>query len=190
MSSRLTEVLSRWGGRRQMQAAFEARGFHLHRTWQEERIKACGADQRDGVEHYWDEYALEVVRSAGHVTPETRAWRIPPPYRSPYLDELYRRVDYLRPPYVRVRLIKCLFEYLNWNRQPGVGRREFARFQGLKHGEIGHLAAPDELWTGRKRDVPKIVESIAVGHGFARRGGRLLRSHSSNLTFEIGFDLG
>ena len=63
----ILEVLASWPGRGSTQLAFEARGFLIPRAQQDRMIAFCGEHQADLLNRYWDEVALETMRSAGRV---------------------------------------------------------------------------------------------------------------------------
>jgi len=68
----LLTALASWPGRVSTQLAFEARGFAVHKAWQNRMIEFCGENQADLLNRYWDEVALETMRCAGKVLSETR----------------------------------------------------------------------------------------------------------------------
>jgi hypothetical protein len=93
------DVLANWPGRVSTQLAFEARGFLVHRAWQNRTIEFCGEDQADLLNRYWDEVALETMRCAGKLRSEMRYFGIEPKYRSAFLDELFAARDFVEPPF-------------------------------------------------------------------------------------------
>ena len=95
----LLTALANWPGRASTQLAFEARGFAVHRAWQNRVIEFCGEDQADLLNRYWDEIALETMRCAGQVHSGMRYFGIEPKYRSTFLDELFAARDFVEPPF-------------------------------------------------------------------------------------------
>jgi hypothetical protein len=95
----LLSALENWSGRVSVQLAFEARGFLIHRAWQNRMIEFCGEHQADLLNRYWDEVAFETMRCAGKVRSEMRYFGIEPNYRSAFLDELFAARDFLEPPF-------------------------------------------------------------------------------------------
>lgn len=95
----LLTMVANWPGRGSTQRAFEARGFLLHRAWQNRMIEFCGEHQADVLNRYWDEVALETMRCAGKVRSEMRYFGIESKYRSAFLDELFAARDFVEPPF-------------------------------------------------------------------------------------------
>ena len=68
----LTLALESWPGRKPSQLAFEARGFAIHKAWQERIIRFCGEQQERLLNRYWDEVALETMQSLGQGERQTK----------------------------------------------------------------------------------------------------------------------
>jgi hypothetical protein len=102
----LLNVVTNWPGRVSTQLAFEARGFLVHRAWQNRMIGFCGEHQADLLNRYWDEVALETMRCAGKVRSEMWYFGIEPKCRSAFLDELFAARDFLEPPFQAPPLIR------------------------------------------------------------------------------------
>src|SRR6266436_543517 len=129
ISNKLLQALSRWRGRRLVQASLESKGFRVHRAWQERRLAYCGKDNASNVERYWDEFAMECVCNAGYVNSNSRWFGQEPTYRSAYLDKLAKGVDYATTEIRNPQLLKCLFEYnQKWRNDLAFVEREVSYF--------------------------------------------------------------
>lgn len=187
----LLDVLEKWPGRVSTQLAFEARGFLVHKAWQNRVIEFCGEQQADLINRYWDEVALETMRCAGKVYPEMRYFGIEPKYRSAFLDELFAARDFVEPPFQTPPLVRCLYEHLkkHWfDAEFGKGEAVFIRGQ-TKH-ESERLGIETTGWTGKKRGVIPFVDHFCVANGFKRRRNRWQKKLDCGLVFEVSLDLG
>jgi hypothetical protein len=137
----LLQMLSAWCGRQTAQAAFEQHGFCVHRLWQERMIAFCGEGSAVDLNRYWDEYAVEVICSAGNADPDGRRFMVEPVYRSSYLDELAAKMDFAEPPDRSPPLIKCLYEhYKKSHRDRAFVDSETIFFESAKQEEIRSCA--------------------------------------------------
>jgi hypothetical protein len=190
---RLLRKMETWSGRRPTQLAFEARGYSLHRAWQERVIGFCGVEQADLLNRYWDEAAIETMQSLGRGEPDSRKFIVQPRYRSRLLDELFlKRV--VEEPFRSPPLIPCLFElykriYFDAEFREG----EIAFFRSLRKPERERLGIRPVTWSGKKRDFIPFVDKFCTALGFKRRRNRWLKSGTDfdgELTFEVGVDTG
>jgi hypothetical protein len=187
----LLNVMANWPGRVSTQLAFEARGFSVHRAWQNRMIEFCGEQQADLLNRYWDEVALETMRRAGKVISEMRYFGIEPKYRSAFLDELFAARDFLEPPFQVAPLIRCLFEHLKktwFDAEFGNNEAAFIRMQ--KKQESERLEIQTAGWTGKKRDVLPFIDKFCSAHAFKRRRNLWHKNPSCGLVFEVSTDLG
>jgi len=165
----LLTALANWPGRVSTQLAFEARGFAVHRVWQNRMIEFCGENQAGLLNRYWDEVALETMRCAGKVIPETRRFGIEPKYRSALLDELFAVRDFVEPPFQVAPLVRGLYEHLKkslFDREFANSELAFIRVQKRREGE--RLGIKATGWTGKKRDVlPSSMRSAQRLHSSA-----------------------
>lgn len=123
----------------------------VHRKWQERLVEFCGEEGSTELDHYWDEYAAEVVGSAGKCHPDGRKLLPAHGYRSPYLDGLAATSKLPREPFTAPPLIKCVFEYektVFLDRD--FARSEGRRFESSKDSEIVKFNVSAEGWTGKK----------------------------------------
>jgi hypothetical protein len=187
----LLNVVANWPGRVSIQLAFEARGFLVHRAWQNRMIEFCGEHQADLLNRYWDEVALETMRCAGKVRSEMRYFGIEPKYRSAFLDELFVARDFLEPPFQAPPLIRCLFEHLKKTWFDAEFRNSEAAFIGMqKKQESERLEIQTAGWTGKKRDVLPFIDKFCSAHAFKRRRNLWHKNLSCGLVFEVSTDLG
>lgn len=187
----LLNVLANWPGRVSTQLAFEARGFLVHRAWQNRMIEFCGEGQADLLNQYWDEVALETMRCAGKVRSEMRYFGIEPKYRSAFLDELFAARDFVEPPFQVPPLIRCLFEHLKKTLFDADFRNsEIAFIRIRKKQESERLGIQTTGWTGKKRDVIPFIDEFCSARAFQRRRNRWHKNLSCGLVFELSTDLG
>jgi len=188
----ILEVLARWPGRVSTQLAFEARGFSIPRARQDRMIEFCGGHQADLLNRYWDEVALETMRSAGRVNSDSRMFRIEQPkYRSDFLDRLFAARDFVELPYRNPPLVKCLFEYMKRNNSDAEFREgEVACVRELKKREGERLQIQTTGWTGKKRGVIPFVDEFCTTLGFAHRRKRWQKKLDCHAVFEVSLDLG
>lgn len=187
----LLNVVANWSGRVSTQLAFEARGFLVHRAWQNRMIEFCGERQADLLNRYWDEVALETMRCAGKVRSEMRYFGIEPKYRSTFLDELFAARDFVEPPFQAPPLIRCLFEHLKktWF-DAEFGRSEAAFIKKQRKQESERLGIRTTGWTGKKRDVIPFIDEFCSAQAYKRRRNRWHKNLNSGLVFELSTDLG
>lgn len=188
----LLEVLARWPGRASTQLAFEARGFLIPRAKQDRMIAFCGGHQADLLNRYWDEVALETMRSAGLVNSDSRVFRIErPKYRSDFLDSLFAARDFFELPYRNPPLVKCLFEHMRRSNSDAVLREgEIAFRSDLQEREAERLGILTTGWTGKKRGVIPFVDEFCTTLGFAHRRRRWQKKLDCRAVFEVSLDLG
>ena len=187
----ILEVLASWPGRVSTQLAFEARGFLIPRARKDRMIAFCGEHQADLLNRYWDEVALETMRSAGMVNSDSRVFRIEPKYRSDFLDRLFAARDFLELPYRNPPLVKCLFEYMKRNNSDAEFREsEMARERELQKREGERLQIQTTGWTGKKRGVIPFVDEFCTTLGFAHRRRRWQKKLDCRAVFEVSLDLG
>ena len=187
----ILEVLASWPGRVSTQLAFEARGFLIPRARQDRMIAFCGEHQADLLNRYWDEVALETMRSAGMVNSDPRVFRIEPEYRSDFLDKLFAARDFLELPYRNPPLVKCLFEYMKRNNSDAEFREsEMARERELQKREGERLQIQTTGWTGKKRGVIPFVDEFCTTLDFAHRRRRWQKKLDCRAVFEVSLDLG
>lgn len=187
----LLRIVATWPGRGPTQLAFEARGFALHRAWQDRVIEFCGQEQSCLLNRYWDEVAQETVLCLGRGVPDTRVFVIQPSHRSKFLDELFTARDFLEPEYPSPPLIKCLFEYeKRILRDAEFRESERAVFVDLQKAESERLGIPATEWSGKKRDVIPFVDQFCGALGFERHGKRWRKKSDRGLIFEVAVDLG
>src|SRR5262245_48707439 len=110
MDRLLTLALASWSGRSATQAALESRGLLVPGAWQRSIMYSC-QEEVDELVRYWDEYAREIVCSAGRCNPDTRSFVAADTYRSDYLDELARKRDFGELPLKNPPLVRSLYEY-------------------------------------------------------------------------------
>jgi hypothetical protein len=187
----LLTAVANWPGRVATQAAFEARGFLVHRAWQNRMIEFCGEQQAELLNRYWDEVALETMRCVGRVRSEMRYFGIEPTYRSVFLDELFAARDFLEPPFQSPPLIRCLFEHLKKTWFDAEFRKSEAAFIGMeKKQESERLEVRTTGWTGKKRDVIPFIDEFCSAQAFKRRRNLWHKNLSCGLVFEVSTDLG
>lgn len=187
----LLNVLANWPGRVSTQLAFEARGFLVHRAWQNRMIEFCAEHQADLLNRYWDEVALETMRCAGKVRSEMRYFGIEPTYRSAFLDELFVARDFVEPPFQAPPLIRCLFEHMKRTWFDAEFRTSEAAFiNKLKNEECERLGIQAAGWTGKKRDILPFVDKFCSAHAFKRRRNLWHKNLGCGLVFEVSTDLG
>ncbi|WP_025038154.1 hypothetical protein [Bradyrhizobium sp. DOA9] len=187
----LLTALANWPGRVSTQLAFEARGFALHRAWQNRMIEFCGENQADLLNRYWDEVALETMRCAGRVLSETRYFGIEPQYRSAFLDELFAVRDFVEPPFQSPPLVRGLYEHLKktwFDREFANSELAPIRMQKRREGE--RLGIQTTGWTGKKRDVLPFIDEFSSALAFKRRRNRWHKNLDCGLVFEVSTDLG
>ena len=187
----LLTALANWPGRVATQLAFEARGFAVHRTWQNRTIAFCGESQADLLNRYWDEVALEAMRCAGKVISETRYFGIEPKYRSAFLDELFAVRDFIEPPFQVAPLVRGLYEHLKktlFDRE--FANSELALIRMQKRRESERLGIQTTGWTGKKRDVIPFIDEFCSTQAFERRRNRWHKKLNCGLVFEVSTDLG
>ncbi|MGL3110908.1 hypothetical protein [Bradyrhizobium sp. BR 1432] len=190
---RLLRRMETWSGRRPTQLAFEARGYSLHRAWQQRVIASCGEDQTDILNRYWDDVALETMQSLGRGDPDTRKFVVQPRYRSRLLDELFlKRV--VEEPFRAPPLVPCLFErYKKIYFDAAFREGETAFFRSLREPERERLGIKPVTWSGKKRDFAPFADEFCRALGFTRRRNRWLKTVADSddaLTFEVGLDTG
>lgn len=187
----LLTALANWPGRVATQLAFEARGFAVHRAWQNRMIAFCGENQADLLNRYWDEVALETMRCAGKVISETRHFGIESKYRSAFLDELFAVRDFVGPPFQVAPLVRGLYEHLKktwFDREFANSELAFIRTQ--KRRESERLGIQTTGWTEKKRDVLPFIDEFSSALAFKRRRNRWHRNLDGGLVFEVTTDLG
>jgi hypothetical protein len=188
----ILEVLANWPGRVPTQLAFEARGFSIPRAQQDRMIEFCGEHQADLLNRYWDEVALETMRSAGRVHSDSRMFRIEQPkYRSDFLDKLFAARDFVELPYRDPPLVKCLFEYMKRNNSDAEFREsEIALVGELQKREAERQRIQTIGWTGKKPGVIPFVDEFCTTLGFAHRRRRWQKKLDCRAVFEVSLDLG
>jgi len=187
----LLNVVKNWPGRVSTQLAFEARGFQVHRAWQNRTIEFCGENQADLLNRYWDEVALETMRSAGKVLSDERIFGVEPKYRSAFLDELFAARDFVDPQFPYPHLIRCLYEHFKRGRIDAEFRTSEATFiNKLKREESERLGIQTTGWTGKKRDVIPLIHEFCSARAFQRLRNRWHKNLSCGLVFEVSTDLG
>ncbi len=154
-------------------------------------IEFCGENQKDLLNRYWDEVALETMRCAGKVRSEMRYFGIEPKYRSVFLDELFAERDFLEPPFQAPELIRCLFEHLKKTWFDAEFRNNEAAFIGMqKRQESERLEIQTAGWTGKKRGAIPFVDHFCTALGFERRRNRWQKKLDCGVSFEVSLDLG
>lgn len=187
----LLTVLANWPGRVSTQLAFEARGFVVHRAWQNRMIEFCGEHQADLLKRYWDEVALETMWCAGKVIPDERIFVIEPKYRSEFLDELFAARDIVEPQFRYPTNIRCFFEHFKRTALDAEFRMSEAAFiKKQRKQESERLGIQTTGWTGKKRDVLPLIDEFASAHAFKRRRNRWHKNLGCGLVFEVSTDLG
>jgi len=187
----LLTVVANWPGRVSTQLAFEARGFLVHRAWQNRMIEFCGEHQADLLNRYWDEVALETMRCAGKVISDQRIFGIEPKYRSAFLDELFAARDFVEPEFRYPPLIRCLFEHFKKTWLDAEFRMSEAAFiKKQEKQESERLGIETTGWTGKKRGVIPFVDHFCTALGFERRRNRWQKKLDCGLIFEVSLDLG
>ncbi|MDA9439827.1 hypothetical protein XH98_11940 [Bradyrhizobium sp. CCBAU 51745] len=191
---RILRRVETWPGRRPTQLAFEARGYSLHRAWQERVAGFCGEGQSDILNQYWDDVALETMQSLGRGDPDTRKFVIQPRYRSRLLDGLFlERV--VEEPFRAPPLVPCLFErYKKIYFDAAFREGETAFFRSLHERERERLGIKPTNWSGRKRDFVPFADEFCTALGFTRRRNQWLKTiadfDDDALIFEVGVDTG
>jgi hypothetical protein len=187
----LLNVVANWPGRVSIQLAFEARGFLVHRAWQNRMIEFCGEHQADLLNRYWDEVALGTMRCAGKVISDERIFGIEPKYRSAFLDELFAARDLVEPEFRYPLLIRCLFEHFKkTGLDPEFRTSEAAFIKKQKKRESERLEIQTAGWTGKKRDVLPFIDKFCSARAFKRRRNLWHKNLSCGLVFEVSTDLG
>ncbi len=191
MQRPLIQFLSTWVGRQATQNAFEARGFRVHRTWQEREINFCGKEHAVEINRYWDEFAQETVCSAGKAAPNLRKFGVEPGYRSSYLDELAAKKDFVDSVITDAPLVRCLYEHL----KRAFSDIEFCLneasfFENLKEHEAKRFAISSKGWAERKRDAIPFARQFAEARGFVSKSRRFVKKTPSGIVFEFKVDLG
>ena len=187
----LLDVLLKWIGRRPTQQAFEARGFLVHKTWQQRIIQICGEEKSDLLNRYWDEVAMETVGSAGQGDPKSRWFPVLPIYRSAFLDDLAGKVDFADSKFRNPPPIRCLFDYSRKLYDDQHLRFEEAIFfENLKRLESERLAIRTSGWTGKKRDVMPFIARFGGELGFGPYRNRCRKTIGNGLVFDVRVDLG
>lgn len=187
----LLNIVANWPGRVSVQLAFEARGFWVHKAWQNRMIEFCGEDRAEQLNRYWDEVALETMRCAGKVISDARIFTIEPKYRSAFLDELFAARDFVEPPFRYPPLIRCLFEHIKKAWLDAEFRASEAAFiKRQKKHESERLGIQTAGWTGKKRDVIPFIDEFCSAQAFQRRRNRWHKNLDCGLIFEVSSDLG
>jgi len=184
------ELLSRWRGRSHVQRELEARGYLLPRRYQEAVAASCSSEARLDLDKYWDEDAREYVCSAGQVNTATRTFPDFLSYRSQYLDQLasIRKPSSLFPVNP---LHPCLVEFTVRERtEPGFGASYVEALQSEKRAEIRRLGIRADLWSGEKKDVRRVFESLMSAKGFSKWKRFFRKQSDSGLVFSGFADLG
>lgn len=192
MQHPLLDLLSKWRGRRETEALFEAKGFALHRLWRQYLLDFCGPENEAVVNRYWDEYAAEVVSSAAKFNPSNRAFPPRHTYRSTFLDELAAAATFTEGPYRNRAFPRCVFEYIQrMHTDRGFSEAERDRFEALKEAEIEKFRISADGITGKKRDIIPYVDEFSAALGFSPRGrARFAKSVDPVLQLEISVDTG
>lgn len=185
------DVLARWPGRVSTRRAFEARGFLLPAAWQNRMIEFCGACQADLLNYYWDEVAMETMRSIGKVNSDLRRFLIEPRYRSAFLDDLSARKDFADPAVPNGPLIKGLLDHFKraWSDRE-FQDQDIAFRKELQKRECARLGIQTTGWTGKKRGILPFVDEFCIAREFKRRRNRWHKKLDSGLIFEVGVNLG
>lgn len=187
----LLRAVTSWPGRGPTQLALEARGFALHRAWQERIAQFCGEAQSGLLDRYWDEVASETMQCLGRLNADRRVFVIEPKNRSKFLDELFASRDFLEPKYSSPPLIRGLFEYSKRVLQDRQFAESESRFwRKLKTEESERLGIETTGWSGKKRDVIPFADRFCAALAFERRRKRWRKKLDRGLVFEVGFDLG
>jgi hypothetical protein len=187
----LIQSLSRWEGREKCQRSFEEKGFSVHRKWQDRMVEFCGEGGSAELDHYWDEYAAEVVASAGKCHPDGRKLLPEPGYRSAYLDQMAAVSKLPREPFTAPPLLESVFEYEKKIAcDSEFSRLETSRFESLKESEILRFKIFAEGWTGKKRDLVPFAKTYSEPRGFVARRNRFLKKTSDGLIFEFYVEAG
>ena len=185
------DVLASWPGRVPTQRAFEVRGFLIPAALQNRMIEFCGASQADLLNRYWDEVAMEAMRSIGKVNSDLRRFLIEPRYRSAFLDDLFARKDFSDPAVPNGPLIRCLLEHFKrvWSDRE-FRDHEIAFRRDLQKHECTRLGIQTTGWSGTKRGVIPFVDEFCTALAFKRRRNRWHKKLGCGLIFEVGLDLG
>jgi len=192
MEHLLLDLLSKWPGRRATEALLEAKGFSLHRSWQQYMVDLCGPENEAVLHRYWDEYAAEYVGAAGRISPHHRTYPPQPTYRSAYLDELAAAATFAEGRYRNLAFPRCVYEYI---RRMFTDRAfvdaERNKFESLKEPEIERFSISAEKITGKKRDIVPYVKEFSAARGFSQRGRtRFVKRIDPLLELEISVDTG
>jgi hypothetical protein len=191
MQHPLLDLLSGWRGRRATEGLLEAKGFLLHRLWQQYFLDLCGPENEAVVNRYWDEYAAEVVGSAVRHNPHHRT--LPPhaTYRSAFLDELAAAATFAAGRYRNLAFPRCVYEYIQRMMTDHAFRLEqLDKFDSLKEREIEKFSISAEKFSGKKRDAIPYVEEFSTSLGFSRRGRARFVKRLDPLQLEIRVDTG
>ena len=191
MEDALLAILATWKGRPAFQTELEARGFSLHRLWQEKRLDVCGPNGSSGLSRYRDETAMETVCSAGKGNPDKRKFMVQPRYHSTYLDELAAGMDFAEPPFRNPPIHRCMFEYIKrsyYDRDFAIN--ETALFESLKEPEIKGHSISSAGWQGKKKDLIPFARQFSAKRHFGIRGTRFVKGSPVGLRFEFKVDLG
>ncbi|MCG2641967.1 hypothetical protein XI06_33510 [Bradyrhizobium sp. CCBAU 11434] len=185
------DALASWPGRVPTQRAFEARGFLIPAAWQNRMIEFCGASQAELLNRYWDEVAMETMRSVGKVQSDLRRFLIEPRYRSAFLDDLFARKDFVDPAVPNGPLIKGLLDHFKraWSDQE-FRDKDIAFRRELQKRECARLGIQTTGWTGKKRGIIPFIDEFCVALAFKRRRNRWHKRLDCGLVFEVGLDLG
>ena len=154
-------------------------------------IEFCGASQADLLNRYWDQVAMETMRSIGKVHSDLRRFLIEPRYRSAFLDDLFARKDFVDPAVPNGPLIKGLLDHFKraWSDRE-FRDQDIAFRKELQKRECARLGIQTAGWTGKKRGIIPFVDEFCVALAFKRRGNRWHKKGGGGLIFEVGLDLG
>lgn len=189
LPSHLAHTLSRWTGHQELQSRLLAKGLSVPNAWQCRIIEACGSDQANIIHRYWQEIALEYVRSAGTTNSRERKFKVTSAYRSEYLDELASHVDYEAAPFRAPELIYGLHLFqkrLYVDKLFAFELRDY--IEKLKTHESECLGLSIEGWSGKKSDAKIIFDQSISALGFRKHKGRHIKESGNGLIFEAWLD--
>ncbi|MBR1123026.1 hypothetical protein JQ628_15980 [Bradyrhizobium lablabi] len=188
----LLDAVSKWPGRGPTQRAFEALGFSLHKVWQDEIIQFCGEQQSGLINRYWDEVAMEAMRSMGQCDSDERYFAAQPRYRSSFLDELFAVRGPIEPPYRGPPLLGCLLEHIKKiDTDREFRERRNLAFKRAQASEAERLGIDTRGGLKEKKDVIPFLEQFCSARGFEGRSrNRWRKKTGGGLVFEIGVWLG
>jgi hypothetical protein len=133
---------------------------------------------------------MEIVCSAGKVSPDKRRFMVQPRYRSAYLDELAARMDFADPRYRNAPIHKCAFEYMKKNNDRDFAFPETVMFESMKEAEIQRHGISSAGWGGKKTDLIPFAWQFATNKNFARKNRRFAKKSAAGLVFAFGVDVG